>query len=144
MSVPFEQLVPGAAFRFKNGVRRITALRGSVDTGFMVDWEYVDGLPRRRQSGSLWSQSFRMQALELILDPCTVGERRQLLPSNRAVACLEKPVAITIKSRCPAKWVMVDMETGQLWGHDGKAFQKVTNQQAAEVAAVASLACKGV
>ncbi|MBS3912748.1 MAG: hypothetical protein KGZ70_13155 [Hydrogenophaga sp.] len=143
MSVPYEQLVTGAAFRFKNGIRRITGMRGHVGTGFMVDWEYADGLPRRRQTGSLWSHSFRMQALELVLDPSTVGEQRQLLPSQRIVACLDQPVVITIKSRCPAKWVMVDMETGQLWGHDGKTFQRLTDQQAGEVAAVASLACKG-
>lgn len=76
-------------------------------------------------------------------DPSHAGEQRQLLPSHRTVACLDTPVDITLKTRCPAKWVMVDMETGELWGHDGKRFQRVTVLVAGEAAEVARMAANG-
>lgn len=142
MAIPVDQLRPGAVFQFKNGLRRVTALRKEGALGFMVDWEYVDGSPRRRQSGSLWFESFRVQALALVPDPSLIGEKRTLLPSGRTVACLEQPVAVTLHTRCPLKWVMVDMESGELWRHDGQRFERLSPNEALEVQAVARTAAE--
>lgn len=139
MAVPLDQLVPGAVFRFKSGLRRITRLRPSGQR-FMVDWEYADHQPHRRRSGSVWGPNFRREAIELVPDPSMHHESRQLLPSRRTVACLPQPVEIKLQTRCPAKWIMVDMESGELWGHDGQQFHRLSAQQIGEVADVARMA----
>lgn len=141
MSVPFDLIRPGVVFRFKAGLRRVTRLRPYSDR-FMVDWEYADGQPRQRRGGSVWGPNFRREAIEMVPDPSMHHESRQLLPSRRTVACLEHPVEIKLTTRCPAKWAMVDMETGELWGHDGQHFQRMTAMQAGEVAEIARMAAK--
>lgn len=141
MSVPFDLIRPGVVFRFKAGLRRVTRLRPYSDR-FMVDWEYADGQPRQRRGGSVWGPNFRREAIEMVPDPSMHHESRQLLPSRRTVACLEHPVEIKLTTRCPAKWAMVDMETGELWGHDGQHFQRMTAMQADEVADIARMAAK--
>lgn len=142
MSVPIEQITPGAVFRFKAGLRRVKKLRDHAGTGFMVDYELVDGQPRRRQTGSQWVHYFRKEAIEQVPDPSAAGEQRQLLPSRRTVPCLDAPVDITLKTRCPAKWAMVDMETGELWGHDGQRFHRLTAMQSGEVAEIARMSAE--
>lgn len=141
MSVPFDLIRPGVVFRFKAGLRRVTRLRPYSDR-FMVDWEYADGQPRQRRGGSVWGPNFRREAIEMVPDPSMHHESRQLLPSRRTVACLEHPVEIKLTTRCPAKWSMVDMETGELWGHDGQRFQRMTAAQAGEIADIARMAAK--
>lgn len=140
MPVPMEQIIPGAVFRFKTGLRRVKRLKPQTGPdGVMVDWEYADALPRRRNAGSLWGATFRVQAIELVPDPSLAGETRQLLPSRRTIACLEKPVDVTLTTRCPAKWVMVDMETGDFWRNDGQQFHRLSTQETSEVLDVARM-----
>lgn len=142
MSVPIDLIRPGAVFRFRASLRRVKRLQAPSSDGCMVHWEYADNIPRRVNFGSLWLQSFRTQAIELVPDPSLAGEQRQLLPSRRTIACLEHPVEIKLTTRCPAKWAMVDMETGELWGHDGQHFQRMTAAQAGEIADIARMAAK--
>lgn len=52
---------------------------------------------------------------------------RRLL-SGRDVAERKNPVPITLNTRCPEKWVFVDMEEGIAWEHDGRAFKIRTFQ----------------
>lgn len=148
MAVPLDTIRPGAVFRFKTGLRRVTQIKPAGPEsmpGFMVDWVYADDQPRRREGGSLWAETFRLQAIEIVPDHDQAVEQRQLLPSRRPVPCLPEPVDITLKTRCPGKWAMVDLETGELWGHDGKRFVRLTDEQAGEVAEVARMrmAAKG-
>lgn len=143
MAVSFDQLVPGAVFRFKTGLRRITRVRPYSDR-FMVDWEYADGQPRQRRGGSVWGPNFRREAIEMVPDPSMHCESRQLLPSRRTVACLPQPVEIKLTTRCPAKWVMVDMESGELWGHDGHHYHRLSEPLIGEVVDVARMAGKSL
>lgn len=148
MAVPIETIRPGAVFRFKTGLRRVIRIKPAGPEsipGFMVDWEYADDQPHRRSRGSLWAETFRLQAIEPVPDHDQAGEQRQLLPSRRTVHCLPEPVEIILRTRCPAKWRLVDLETGDLWGHDGQHFVRLSDEQTGEVADVVhmSLALKG-
>ena len=53
---------------------------------------------------------------------------RILKPSGRIVASLPEPVEIKLHTRCPHKWVIVDMESGELWGHDGQHFHRLLDE----------------
>lgn len=141
MSVSIEQIQPGAVFQFKTAPRRVTSLGKPVGRGFDVNWEYADGKKRGgRLSGSQWVHYFRSGAIEQIPDPAISGRPRQILPSGRTVPSLADTVDITLKTHCPAKWAMVDIETGDMWGHDGSQFRRLSPAESAEVAAVASQA----
>ncbi len=66
-------------------------------------------------------------------------ELRLLLSSRRCVPCLPKTVDITVKTRCPGKWAVVDMETGEVWAHDGQRFARLSPEQKREVADVVNM-----
>lgn len=141
MAVAIEQIQPGAVFRFKTAARRVTSLSKPLGAGFNVNWEYADGKKRGgRLSGSQWVHYFKVQAIEQIPEPAAAGMSRQLLPSRKSVASLNEPVEITLRTHCPAKWAVVDMETGELWGHDGAQFRRLSAAEAADVATVAKQA----
>lgn len=72
----------------------------------------------------------------------SASDPRQLLPSRRTVPSLDHEVEITLRTHCPAKWAFVDMETGELWGHDGVQFKKLSPSLAADVAHVARQAAR--
>lgn len=78
-------------------------------------------------------------AIEQIPDPAAAKDARRLL-SGREVPSLAETVAITLNTHCPAKWAVVNLETGELWGHDGVQFKRLSSDEAAEVAAVAKRA----
>jgi len=131
MSVSIDDIKPGAVFRFKTAARRVTVLRGGN-----VDWEYADGKKRGgRLSGTQWIHYFKADAIEQIPDPAQATDSRTLL-SGREVPSLAETVGITVNTHCPAKWAIVDLETGELWGHDGSHFKHLSAAEAAEVAAL--------
>jgi hypothetical protein len=66
-------------------------------------------------------------------------ELRLLLSSRRCVPCLPKTVDITVKTRFPGKWAVVDMETGELWAHDGLRFARLSSEKKREVADVVNM-----
>lgn len=66
--------------------------------------------------------------------PC---ERRKLIPSLRTATCLPELASITIETRCPSKYAVVDLETGELWSHDGTQFKRMSEAEASDVAYVA-------
>jgi hypothetical protein len=137
MAVAIEQIKLGAVFRFKNGPRRVTGFGKQMGTGFNVRWEYADGKKRGgRLAGSMWVHYFRANAIEQIPDPAESGPSRRLA-SGREVASLEDVASITLNTHCPAKWAFVDLETGELWGHDGTQFKRLSSAEAAEVEALA-------
>lgn len=143
MPVQRQQVKPGAVFRFKTADRRVTELSEDIGSGFNVSWEYADGQPRRgRLTGTQWVYGFMAAALEEIPDPARSNEHRQLLPHGTLVSCTADPVAITLTTRCPAKWAMVDMETGDIWGHDGKTFRRLSEAEIKNVAQVAAQAVR--
>ncbi len=142
MSVSIEQIKPGAVFRFKTAPRRVTSLSKPLGTGFNVNWEYADGRKRGgRLTGSQWVHYFKSDAMEQIPDPAAAVETRTLR-SGREVPSLAESVAVTLSTHCPAKWAVVDLETGELWGHDGAQFKRLSSVEAAEVVAVAARAAK--
>jgi hypothetical protein len=140
VAVSIEQIKPGAVFRFKNGPRRVTGFGKQMGTGFNVKWEYADGKKRNgRIAGSMWVHYFKAKAIEQIPDHSLAGATRRLV-SGREVPSLEEEVAITLNTRCPAKWAFVDLETGDMWGYDGTQFWGLSSAEAAEVEAVAKQA----
>lgn len=62
---------------------------------------------------------------------------RKLQGSGREVRALKEATAITLNTRCPDKWAMVDLETGEVWAHDGATFQKASQQTVGDVVALA-------
>lgn len=128
MTVSTNQVKPGAVFRFKHGVRRVTTVANSH-----VNWEYADGKMRvGRLSGKMWLPYFRKEAIEELPAPNIVGETRKLKPHGKEVQCRPDLTDINIKTRCPGKWVMIDLETGELWGHDGDKFVRLDAVRAVE------------
>jgi hypothetical protein len=87
----------------------------------------------------MWVHYFKAKAIEQITDPGLAGATRRLV-SGREVPSLEEVVAITLNTHCPAKWAVVDLETGELWGHDGTQFRRLSSAEATEVEAVAKQA----
>lgn len=135
MAVSIERIKPGAVFRFKTAARRVVSVSERRGSGFMVDWEYADGQRRGgRIGGSQWVHYFRSDAIEEIPDPLSGGEFRRLKPSGRQVPCLKNEVDISLTTRCPAKWLMVDLETGELWQHDGVSFERAKSPEADRIA----------
>ncbi len=133
MAVAIEQIQPGAVFRFKAANRRVVGLGGARGRGYDVQWEYADGKKRSgKLGGSQWVHYFRADAIEQILDPSVFEMNRKLL-SGREVPSLVGTVRISIDTHCPAKWAFVDMQTGQMWGHDGSQFKPLTDGEIAEV-----------
>jgi hypothetical protein len=143
MSVSIEQIKQGAVFRFKNGPRRVTGFGRSIGSGFNVRWEYADGKKRGgRLTGSQWVHNFKSQAIEQIPDPAVAGATC-LLVSGREVAIFEDDVfKITVDTNCPAKWAFVDLGTGELWGHDGTQFRRLSSAELEEVMDVAKQAAE--
>ena len=41
--------------------------------------------------------------------------KKRILVSGRKVDSLDKDFPMTITSQCPAKWLFVDLETGDVW-----------------------------
>jgi hypothetical protein len=141
MPVSIEQIRPGAVFRFKTAARRVTSLSKPLGAGFNVNWEYADRLPRGgKRTGSQWVHYFRANAIEEIPDPGPAAEQRKLIPLQRVVGCQPAPVTITLETRCPDKYAIVDLETGELWGHTGDTFRRLSEAESADVAYVAGLA----
>jgi hypothetical protein len=63
---------------------------------------------------------------------CRADTRR--LISGRTVVDGVTSTALTLATRCPEKWVCVDLETGECWTHDGHAFLRASAQVRAECA----------
>lgn len=138
MTVGLDELVPGAVFRFKTAARRVVGRRRETSKGFMVEWAYADGKLRGgRAGGSQWCHYFRKEAIESIPGGGEVGDGVQLLPDRRTVSRLAEPMTISLTTKAPAKWAMVDMETGQVWGHDGEKFVAMSADRCDDVAHIA-------
>lgn len=141
MSVPIERVRPGALFRFRSGPRRVTAVGPRIGSGFTVEWEYADGKAREgRTTGSLWVHYFCQEAIEEIRGGITSLGPSRTLRSGRAVLNHQEEVHIRLSTRCPGKWAFADLETGELWGHDGKQFVRLNAEDAASLAMLANQA----
>lgn len=67
--------------------------------------------------------------------------RERTLITGRTVPELEEAVNLTLTTRCPRKWLAVDMETGDVVVGDTKGWQRGTADDC--LAATACLADKG-
>jgi len=138
MAVAIETIKPGNVFRFKTALRRVKSLSPPIGSGFSVNWEYADGKKRGgRLGGTQWVHYFKSEAIDVVPDTSLIGEPRFIKPSGKTVPSLACEVLIPVRTKCPAKWVMVDMETGNLWSHDGVEFHHLTASQSADVSEVA-------
>jgi len=138
MAVSIEDIKPGAVFKFKTANRVVTACTDENERGFMVAWQYADGRPRAgRVGGSQWVHYFRTQAIECLPGADGAGETVTLRASGRSVPRLSTVVEIKVLTKSPGKYAVVDMETGDVWGHDGHRFRRMTADECGEVAEVA-------
>ncbi|RQR65513.1 hypothetical protein DIE18_03430 [Burkholderia sp. Bp9125] len=66
----------------------------------------------------------------------TLGERKLL--SGRIVRDASDVCTLKLETRCPSKWVAVDLETGETWGSDvaGNGWKRASNDATAEAAAI--------
>lgn len=63
MAVPIESIQVGRVFEFKTSARRVVGVSPSLGNGFMVRWEYADGVKRNGKiGGSQWVHYFRSDA----------------------------------------------------------------------------------
>lgn len=134
MAVPIESIQVGRVFEFKGGPRRVVNLSPPLGSGFQVKWEYADGVKRNgKLGGSQWVHYFRKDAKrELIADPDS-SEVRKLLTSQ-TVPSQQDAVPITLTTKCPRKWRMVDLESGEVWTHDGEHFTRAEPADVREMA----------
>ena len=65
-----------------------------------------------------------------------VDHTRRLLDGT-PVAELEKPVPLTLNTKCPDKWAAIDLETGQVWMSRNGQWTKASSYVAAMVAGAA-------
>jgi hypothetical protein len=122
MAITLEQIKVGAVFRFAKATRRVTGISGIGSRGFTVDWAYADGMARGgRTGGSQWCHYFRSEAIEEL--PADAGGVRTLL-SGRQVPCEAEPQLVSVSSKCPSKWAMVDLETGDVWVSEAGSLKR--------------------
>lgn len=120
MTVQAVFLKVGACFRFKTAVRRITRIEKSE-----IHWEYAD---RKRRAGRLggvqWLEYFRSEAIEEVPDPIMQSERITLR-TGETVPVLNESVSIVLETNAPRRWAFVDLESGEVWSHDGNRFEPI-------------------
>ena len=120
MTVQAVSLKVGACFRFKTAVRRITRIEKSE-----IHWEYAD---RKRRAGRLggvqWLEYFRSEAIEEVPDPIMQSERITLR-TGETVPVLNESVSIVLETNAPRRWAFVDLESGEVWSHDGNRFEPI-------------------
>ena len=128
MPVKLEQIQPGAVFRFKNGLRRVTKLVDNFGSPPNVSWEYADGVKRGgKLNGVMWIHHFKAEAIEEVPDP-NLSHKAVTLVDGSTVPSVGMNCNIEIKTHCPKKWAFVDTETGEVWGHDGHHFVRADTQ----------------
>jgi hypothetical protein len=64
------------------------------------------------------------------------SQSRRTLKSGRCVPDTPVPVEITMSTRCPAKWVSVDLETGDIWVPEKSTWKRASPAVAAELRAL--------
>jgi len=120
MAVKASLLKVGACFRFKTAIRRITRMEKSE-----IHWEYADGKTRGGRSGGVqWLDYFRSEAIESVPDPSLTAKTVVLLTGETAQV-LDAPISISLETNAPKRWAFVDLESGEVWSHDGRAFERV-------------------
>lgn len=58
--------------------------------------------------------------------------QQRKLCSGRLVPELPAPVDLTLATRCPAKWLSVDLETGGVWAGSPTGWRRATEVECAE------------
>lgn len=134
MTIRLETIRVGACFKFKAAIRRVTGITRRSDRGFDVQWEYADGKKRGgRLNGEQWCHYFAKEAIAEVAR--NDGGTRTLL-SGREVVCSPETTGISITTHCPAKWAFVDLETGEVWAHDGSGLVRASDLVRAELRTV--------
>ncbi len=138
MPITLEQIKVGAVFKFAKANRRVVGISGVGSRGFNVEWAYADGKARGgRAGGSQWCHYFRSGAIEEL--PADGGGVRTLL-SGRQVPCEAEPRQVSISSKCPSKWAMVDLETGDVWVPEGESLKRAPAEVVKELSLVTAKA----
>jgi uncharacterized protein (DUF2237 family) len=58
------------------------------------------------------------------------------LKSGRLVPEAPQPVEVVLFTRCPAKWVSVDLETGDVWVFAETTWKRASDEAVAELSAM--------
>lgn len=119
MPVSLSDIVPGSVFQFKTGTRRVLSIQGDK-----VVWEWEDGdvdCKRVRRGGSMWIKSFAEDA------HCLPGEGEQSLKllSGEVVKVLNTVATFKLRTLCPSKYLVIDMESGAVMGIGKSGLERV-------------------
>ena len=126
MAVELGQIKTGAVFSFKVADRRVISTSKPTDRGFNVKWEYADGQKRGgKLGGEQWCHYFRKEAIAEVPGD---GEETRTLRSGRTVACEKEVRTVSLQTRCPAKWALVDLETGDVWVDDAGMLKRASHE----------------
>ncbi|HFL2868632.1 TPA: hypothetical protein ACGWVL_003006 [Pseudomonas aeruginosa] len=133
MAVPIDSIQVGRVFEFPDGARRVVKLSPPLGTGFNVEWEYADGHKRQgKHGGSQWVHYFQKTAKrELVVDG--PGGQTRALRTSEVVPVLDAPIDVSLHTTCPRKWAFVDLETGEVWKHDGQTFNRASTDEVKSV-----------
>lgn len=138
MAIKIEQIQVGRVFRFAKANRRVVGIRGVGSRGFTVDWAYADGKQRGgKAGGSQWCHYFRADAIEELHND--EGGTRTLV-TGRVIAASAEPVQVGLPTKCPSKWCFVDLETADVWVHEGGRLVRAPAEALDELAAAVAKA----
>lgn len=59
----------------------------------------------------------------------TSGGQTRALRTSEVVPVLDAAIDVSIHTTCPRKWAFVDLETGEVWKHDGQAFIRASTDE---------------
>lgn len=61
-----------------------------------------------------------------------IDRQVRLLCSGRTVPELAQPIELSLTTRCPDKWLSLDLETGEVWAASDKGWRRATQAQRQE------------
>lgn len=131
MAVELINLIPGAVFRFKVGLRRILSLDGD-----RVVWEWAQEDRRTlglRSGGTTWKKGFAEDAIEQINEGVSGDGLKKAtslrLLSGEVVELLPRAATFKLRTLCPAKYVVIDLSSGDVYGIEKDGLERVAPER---------------
>lgn len=107
---------------------------------------YRHTTPRSRTAADKMAEAFmlRLRASNQLVKAghvhwkMVVATERTLL-SGRVVPEVPEVMELTLSTRCPQKWLSVDLETGQVWEGSADGWKKVSDPARADLVSIFSI-----
>lgn len=120
MAVDRKQIAEGAVFRFKVGLRQVVSISGDN-----VVWAWADSNATTsvKPGGVMWIKCFCEDAIERVS-----GQQRRLL-TGEVVNVSDAPIALNLRSLCPEKYLVMDLETGVALNYSAGALVRADTKR---------------